>query len=192
MSSSPRKGKVFVLSAPAGTGKTTLARRLIEDLHNLQRLITCTTRKPREGEEDGRDYFFVSREKFEEKIQRDEFLEYVELYGHYYGSPKDWTQKQLKKGSDLLLVIDTQGAKKIHMDLEAVYVFLRPPSLEDLKKRLEGRQSENSEEMARRLARAEIELLEADFYDYDVINGEIETAYQELCQIITKEKNRRF
>lgn len=184
-------GKVFVLSAPAGTGKTTLSERLIDDLPNLQRLITCTTRAPRSGEEEGRDYFFLSPQRFEEKIQKGDFLEYVKLYGNYYGSPKDWVYKQLEKGKDLLLVIDVQGAKKVRAVLDAVYIFLKPPSIQVLEERLLGRKSENSKELERRLARAQDELKEADFYDYYVINEDIEKAYEELCHIILEEKNKK-
>ena len=181
-------GNLFILSGPSGTGKTTIAQIVLENLSNFKRAVTTTTRKPRVGEVDGVDYHFVSPEAFQEMMGKGEFLESVEQYGHAYGTTKKAVEEVLCQGSQVLLVIDTRGAKAIKTLMpEAVLIFLKPPSLQELEKRLTGRGSEDKESLARRLEKVHSELLDEKFFQYSVINDEVDRTYRVVSSIIIAE-----
>ena len=185
------KGFVFVLSAPAGTGKTTLVRMLSQEFPCIYESISCTTRPPRPGEIDGKDYFFLSKKEFENEIRQGDFLEYAEVFGYYYGTSQTHVFKQQDMGKHVFLVIDTQGAMQLKKkNFPAVYIFLSPPSLEELKERLIGRKTENMEAIEKRLswARAEIEMMAN--YDYHIVNDNLSQAYIVLRSIVIAEEHR--
>lgn len=185
------QGLVFVLSAPAGTGKTTLVRMLIRDFDCIAESVSCTTRSIRPGEVAGKDYYFLSQEEFEEKIRSGDFLEYAQVFGNYYGTSKAYVQEQQQAGKHVFLIIDTQGAMQLRKkQFPAVYVFLSPPSLEELKGRLEKRQTETSEVIAERLSWAQEELERMQDYDYHIINDELEEAYTILRSIVIAEEHK--
>ena len=184
MSSDLKKGKLFVISAPSGTGKTTLADRLTEEIPSVIRSVSWTTRKAREGESDGVDYTFVSRDEFQKAVTDGEFLEYAEIYGYLYGTNRGWVEKRLNQGLHVLLVIDTQGAQQIKEKTDAVLIFIQPPSFEELERRLRGRKSESEGGVAKRLQLAKHELNLASVYDYNIINDDVDDAYQELKKIL--------
>lgn len=187
---SNKEGLLFVVSAPAGTGKTTLIEKLASEFSRVLQSISFTTRKPRQGEKDGIHYHFVSKEEFQKKIDDHDFLEYVTLYGQYYGTSKSWVHDKLKEGKHVVLVIDTQGAMQLMGKLEAVYVFIEPPSLEVLKKRLMARKTESKEDLVARLDWAKHEMDFSRYYDYKVVNDDLKTAYEALRSIIIAEEHR--
>jgi len=184
--------KLFVVSAPSGCGKTTLCRRLLADGLGLVDSVSMTTRPPRRGEEAGVDYRFVSRDLFEEMAGRGELLEYEENFGHLYGTPKKFIEDNLKKGKSVLLSIDVKGAMKVKRAYpkESVLIFLVPPSVADLKKRLRERKSDGPGDIARRLKIAEKELSYKSKYDYRVVNDRIDSAYKVLKEIILAESKK--
>ena len=182
---------LFVLSAPSGTGKTTVADRLLKSCPKVKRIITTTTRPRREGEVQGVDYIFIDREEFERKIEEGYFLEYANVYGHYYGTPKDQVLKNEEEGIDSLLVIDVQGAKKIKDAYpESVLIFLMPPSIEELRRRLLGR-GYGRENLEQRLQKAEEEIACARHFDYIVVNEFIDKTVEALHMIIVAHRSRR-
>lgn len=185
-----KKGLVFIISAPAGTGKTTLVKRLKEEFPDIKSNVSFTTRKPRPGEIDGIDYHFIDQETFEEKIRAGELLEYVQLYGFYYGSSKNWVEEQLKKGNHVVLVIDTQGGLNLKNKIPAIFVFIEPPSLDELKRRLFGRQTEPDQVIEQRFACAAREIEQGKQYDYRIINDLIDPAYEILKSIFIAELHR--
>lgn len=189
-SNKKKPGLAFVVSAPAGTGKTTLVKMLVKEFPNVVASISLTTRSPRPEELNGRDYFFVSTNEFEEKIQAGEFLEHVKLYGDYYGTSRQWVQDQLQKGNHVILTIDTQGALLLKNHFPAVFIFIFPPSIEELKKRLELRKTETPAEIERRMAVAKKEIESAKFYDYTLINDDLKVAYNTLHSILIAEEHR--
>ena len=168
-------GQVFVVSAPAGTGKTTLVKKLLEEFPCVKTTISYTTREPRAGESQGIDYFFISKEEFKKKIEDHEFLEYVELYGDYYGTSKNSIEKLQKAGNHVVLVIDTEGGLKIKKIMHATLIFIMPPSLEELGKILRERKNE---------------IEDAKYYDYQIVNDNLKTAYQTLRSILIAEEHR--
>lgn len=185
-----KEGLIFIVSAPAGTGKTTLAQRLVSEFSSVIASISYTTRQPRDQEIQGVHYHFISHSEFEAKIAAEEFLEYVQLYGTYYGTSKQWVQEQQKQGKHVVLVIDTQGALRIKHQLPVVSIFIRPPSLEVLRQRLIQRQTESLEVIEKRLKWAEKELMVAQHYDYQLVNDDLEIAYQVLRSIVIAECHR--
>ncbi len=188
------KGELFVLSAPAGGGKTTLANLLLKEVPNLVKITTCTTREPRPGEKNGVDYFFLSKEEFERKIREGAFLEYAVVHGNYYGTPKEEVLKEINKGNDVLLVIDVQGMRQIKRNFkDVVTIFLIPPSFEELINRMRKR-GDSEEEIKKRLETAKKELKAWKEYDYIVINDIIEKAKEDLKKIIlaNRLKTTRF
>ncbi|WP_457627057.1 guanylate kinase [Persephonella sp.] len=188
------KGELFILSSPAGGGKTTIASLLIKEIPKLKRVITCTTRKPRPGEKDGVDYYFLSVDEFERRIRENRFLEYAVVHGNYYGTPKDEVEEELLKGYDLLLVIDVQGMRQIKKARpETVTIFLLPPSLDELVRRMEHR-GDSPEEIEKRLQTAKKEIPAWREYDYTVINDILERAKEDVKYIILSNrlKTERF
>jgi guanylate kinase len=184
------KGLVFVVSAPAGTGKTTLVQRLVNEFPSIMASISYTTRQPRSGEIPGIHYHFISESDFQEKIAAGDFLEYVNLYGTYYGTSYQWIDEQLKKGKHLILVIDTQGALQLKGHFPAIFIFILPPSLESLRTRLNQRHTETAEMMEKRLAWAQRELEAAHDYDYQIVNDDLAIAYQIFRSIFIAECHR--
>ena len=177
-------GKVFIISAPSGTGKTTVEKKVLSQLPDLVRVVTYTTRPPRPGEVDGQDYRFISKEDFEKKIKENYFLEYANVYGNYYGTPKKDIEDILSQGKDALLIIDVQGAFKVKSLMpEAVSIFLLPPSFEELKRRIEGR-GYVDKNLEKRLQTAKEEIPCARYFDYIVINDFLNNAVEKVKAII--------
>jgi guanylate kinase len=183
-------GTVFVLSGPAGTGKTTLVRMLVDEFPNIVQSISFTTREPRQGELSGVDYNFITDQEFESKILKNEFLEYVKLYGYYYGTSRNWVEKTNEQGKYVILVIDTQGALQLMKKIQAVFIFVEPPTLEELRMRLIHRQTESDDGIVERLAWAKKEIKEAHKYNYRIVNKNLEDAYDVLRSIIIAEQHR--
>ena len=182
-----QKGVLAVVSGFSGAGKGTLMKTLLRDHESYALSISATTRQPREGEVDGREYFFLSREKFEQMIAEDAFIEYAQYVGNYYGTPKKYVEDCLTAGKDVILEIEVQGAmnvKKLFPD--AVTIFVAPPSAAELKKRLEGRGTETQEVIAGRMKRAQEEADLMDFYDYLLINDDLEESTRELHELIVQ------
>lgn len=179
-----KKGRLFVVSGPSGTGKGTICKELIKD-EKIRLSVSMTTRSPREGEEHGKSYFFATKEEFLQKIDADGFLEYAEVFGNYYGTPKMEVLELIDEGIDVLLEIDVQGALQIkEVYPEAVLVFILPPSMEELRKRLSGRGTETPEVVERRLGKAAHEISFAAQYDYAVINDQLEEAVENVRTVI--------
>ncbi len=182
-----QKGVLAVVSGFSGAGKGTLMKALLRDHESYALSISATTRQPREGEADGREYFFLTREKFEQMIAEDAFIEYAQYVGNYYGTPKKYVEDCLSAGKDVILEIEVQGAmnvKKLFPD--AVTIFVAPPSAAELKKRLEGRGTETQEVIAGRMKRAQEEADLMDFYDYLLINDDLEESTRELHELIVQ------
>jgi guanylate kinase len=188
----PTKGNLVVLSAPSGTGKTTLARRLVARLPRLQASVSWTTRPMRQDEENGRDYHFVDRDAFTERIESDQFLEWAEIYGHLYGTGRETTTDVLDRGDDLLLVIDVQGARWVHKRVpDALMVFLLPPSHDALLERLRRRGTESSGTEMERLRVAREEILAWKEYDFIIVNDDLETSLARAEAVILADRQRR-
>ncbi|WP_456399891.1 guanylate kinase [Persephonella sp.] len=182
---------VYVLSSPAGGGKTTISNLILKEIPNIKRIVTCTTRKPREGEVNGRDYIFLSLDEFKEKIKNNEFLEYAVVHGNYYGTPKDQVLNYINEGLDVLLVIDVQGMRQIKKNMnEIISIFLIPPSIDELINRMKKR-GETEEEINKRINTAMKELPAWKEYDYVIINDVIETAKESVKYIILSNRLKK-
>jgi len=180
-----KKGRIFVISAPSGSGKTTLTKELLKECKNLVFSTSFTTRKLRRGEKNKHDYIFVSEKKFKDYLKKKKFLESAEVFGNYYGTPKDFVDKTIKKGKDILLVIDVQGAFKVkRVRPEAILIFILPPSLKELKRRLCKRKSDGAQEIKLRLNIAKKEMARAKKYDYVIVNSVFDKALGELKEIV--------
>ncbi|MBR4196413.1 MAG: guanylate kinase [Synergistaceae bacterium] len=180
-----KTGKLFVLSGPSGVGKGTLREHALKDAPNLKYSISCTTRQPRDGETDGVEYRFISREKFREDISRGMFLEYAHVHEDYYGTLKADVVNELESGHDVLLEIDVQGALQVKEKMPgAVLIFVAPPSTEVLERRLRGRGTEADKSLHVRLENAVKELALKDRYDYVIVNDDLDSASDELRKII--------
>ncbi len=179
-------GRVFVISAPSGTGKTSVVSRVLKSVPRVERVITATTRPKREGEVEGKDYYFLKEEDFKEKIKRGEFLEFAQIYGYYYGTLKKEVERITSEGRDALLVIDVQGALQVRKKLKGVItVFLLPPSLEELRKRLLRR---GEREVEKRLEVAKEELRYAKEYDFVLVNRFLDDTVEKLSAIIISQR----
>lgn len=188
-----RRGLLLLISSPAGAGKTSLSRRLVADHSDLTLSISATTRAPRPGEEEGREYFFKTRPEFEAMIERGEFLEWAVVNGNYYGTPKRPVIEALEGGHDVLFDIDWQGTKQLRATApdDLVSVFILPPSIRELERRLYARAQDSAEIVARRMAKAISEISHWDEYDYVIVNQNIETALEKIVSILQAERLRR-
>ena len=186
------KGFVFILSAPAGTGKTTLVRMLSKEFPCIYESVSCTTRPIRPGEKEGEDYHFLSKPVFEEKIHQGDFLEHAEVFGYHYGTSQALVLKQQEMGKHVFLVIDTQGAMQLKKKkFPAVYIFLSPPSINELKERLIKRKTESDMDVIdKRLSWAKDEMAMLENYDYHIVNDNLNMAYAILRSIVIAEEHR--
>jgi len=184
-----RKGVLFVVSAPSGTGKTTLCGMLLAEFRDVKFSVSCTTRPPRKGETEGREYHFVSRETFLEMVKRGEFLEWAEVYGNLYGTPKEPVMQALREGKDILLEIDTEGAMQVKRNFpDAVLIFIAPPSIKELERRLKSRGTDSEQAIRERLSKAVKEMESARHYDYILVNDKLRVAYEKLRAIVIAER----
>jgi guanylate kinase len=186
-----QRGLLFVVSAPSGTGKTTVVERLVRVCPRLERSRSYTSRAMRTGETEGVDYNFISRPAFEAMIARDEFLEWAEVFGKLYGTSRRETEAKLSVGTDVALVIDVQGARQVRRRaVDAVGIFVLPPSREAVERRLRGRSREGEAEIARRMATAGSEVAAVSEYDYVVVNDDLESCVAQMASIVTAERAR--
>ena len=184
-------GQLIVISGPSGCGKDTVVKEVLKTNPNAWLSVSCTSRKPRPGEVNGKDYFFLSRDEFEKKIADGDLLEYAEYAENYYGTPKDIIVEKINQGIDVILVIEIQGALKIKEILkETIFVFILPPTIKELRRRLEERKTETKEVMIKRFKTAYKEINEVNKYNYVVINDVVEDAATKVNAIIASEKCR--
>ncbi len=191
--SSRHSGKLFIFSGPSGAGKGTICSRLLaeSDPERIALSISMTTREPRTGEIDGKSYYFVTREQFRQKVKEGGFLEHAEVYGNYYGTPKDRVLEQLEQGRDVILEIDIQGALKVKEAYpDGIFVFILPPSMAVLRKRLTGRGTDSMETINMRLSKTLSELSYIEEYDYCVVNGDLDEAVKRVKSIVIAEHSR--
>lgn len=190
-----KTGSILVFSAPSGTGKTTLIRSILKIFPDVVYSISATTRKKRPNERDGVDYFFVDEETFQQKIKAEEFVEWEKVYDYFYGTPKFFVEKMISDGKSILLEVDVKGAlsiKKVYP--EAIMIYILPPSLEELGKRLRDRKTESEKDFLKRIERAKMELSLKDKFDYFITNNNLNTAISELKELIekiTKQENTK-
>lgn len=184
--SKPTPGKVIVIVAPSGAGKTTIAQRLLKDYPKIKFSVSATTRSPREGEVHGEDYYFLSDEEFERKIADEEFLEWEFYSGNRYGTLRSEVDKLVESGYFPLLDIEVKGALNVQQlyESDAISIFIEPPSMDELEDRLSNRGSETDKTLLKRMERAELEMEYAKHFDYSVVNDDLETAYAEVKEII--------
>jgi len=183
-------GKLFIISGPSGTGKGTICKRLIDET-DVEISVSMTTRHPREGEVDGKSYYFTSKEEFQQAIENDGFLEWAEVYGNYYGTPKAKVEEKLAAGIDVLLEIDIQGALNVKEAYpNGIFIFILPPSMAELRKRITGRGTDSEESINLRLSQTLKEVSYIDKYDYCVVNGELDEAVARVKSIVIAEHSR--
>lgn len=190
----PRRGLLLILSSPSGAGKSTLARRLMEWDPSLRFSVSATTRAPRPGEVDGREYYFKSRADFEAMVAAGEMLEHAEVFGNFYGSPKGPVEVAMTEGRDTLFDIDWQGGQQIRnsaLGRDVVSVFVLPPSIAELERRLRGRAQDSDEVIAGRMAKSQSEISHWAEYDYVIVNNDIDMAFNDLLTILQAERMRR-
>ncbi|MGQ3112140.1 MAG: guanylate kinase [Brevundimonas sp.] len=189
----PRRGVLLIVASPSGAGKTSLCRRLMADHRNLELSVSMTTRGIRPGEVDGRDYHFVSREEFDRLVAADAFLEWADVHGNCYGSPRAPVDRALAEGRDVLFDIDWQGARDVAEKCpeDAVRVFILPPSLAELRRRLVTRSQDAEDVIERRVANAKGEIEHCDAFDYVLVNEDFDSSYSELAHVYHAERARR-
>ena len=186
-----KKGILTIISGFSGAGKGTLLKEMLKKYNNYSLSISATTRKPREGEIDGKSYFFKTKEEFEDMIREDAFIEYASYVGNYYGTPKSYVMDKLEKGQDVILEIEIQGALKVKEKYpEAMLIFISTPNALSLKERLEGRKTENTDQIKARLKRAAEEAGSMEKYDYILINDNLNEAVDNLHQLIQSQKSK--
>jgi guanylate kinase len=188
-----RRGLMLILSSPSGAGKTTISRMLLERDPEIALSVSATTRPIRPGEIDGVHYHFVSQAEFDRMVEADEFYEWARVFGHSYGTPKAQIRAGLKVGQDFLFDIDWQGTQQLYQkdQQDVVRVFILPPSIDELRRRLTGRGTDSPEVIAARMERARAEISHWDGYDYVLINDEIEACYTQVCEILHAERMKR-
>lgn len=185
------KGKLFVISGPSGAGKSTVVFKAMEGRDDVCFSTSVTTRKPRPGEVDGREYFFVDLDRFKEMVENDELLEHAEYVANSYGTPRAYVEDKLSAGMNVILDIEVQGARQVNeKKTDSVKIFIIPPSIEELERRLKGRGTDTARAIEARLIRARQEYKEANFYDYIIINDDAERAAKELAAIMLAEHCR--
>ncbi|MBU0683128.1 MAG: guanylate kinase [Candidatus Omnitrophota bacterium] len=183
---------VVIISAPSGSGKTTIVNEVLKSIKGITRSVSWTTRDPRKGEKPGKDYIFVSKKEFEEKVKNGNFLEYEENFGNYYGTPKMQFKEAESNGIDIILSIDVKGARKVKAVLpESVSIFILPPSEQVLEERLKKRNTDEEKDVLIRLRESKIEMKSANEYDYLIINDNLEEAVEKVSLIIETERKRR-
>ena len=187
-----KRGNLFIISAPSGTGKTTILKKIIATVSGIAFSVSHTTRLPRSGEQEGVDYFFVDRTSFEAMRAKALFLEWAEVHGNLYGTSSKVIQELAEQGQDIILDIDVQGALQLQEKLrgEGVFVFIAPPSLQELEKRLAGRRTDSTNAVATRLANAQMELKSLEHYDYVIVNDKVDQAIEVLRAVIIAERSR--
>ncbi len=183
------RGRLIVVSAPSGSGKTTIAKKILEKFPFIKFSVSATTRPKRNGEVDGKDYFFLTREEFERKIQNGELLEWEEIYGNYYGTLKSVVESALKNGDVLLFDVDVNGAISIKKKFpeDAVLIFIKPPNMETLKERLKRRGTENEEQLRKRIERVPMELEKASYFDYIFVNDKLDDTVKAVLRAVFNE-----
>ena len=186
-----KRGIIYIMSAPSGAGKTTLCKELMLTFPDIKFSVSCTTRQMRTGEIDGRDYHFISKDQFKKIVDEGGFAEWAEVHGELYGTTVSELKKASKEGFDLILDIDWQGAKQIKEKLaDGVYIFIHPPSLNELEKRLKKRGKDSIETIKRRLSNAKEEMSHSDWYDHNITNDNLQEAMTRLKSIVTAERGR--
>ena len=188
-----RRGMLFILSSPSGAGKTTISRRLLTADDEIELSVSATTRSPRAGEVDGIDYHFISEEKFRAMVERDQFYEWAEVFGNLYGTPKGYIRQGLKEGRDFLFDIDWQGTQQLYQkdQQDAVSVFILPPSLTELRRRLESRAQDSADVIDARMDRARAEISHWAEYDYVVVNDDVDECFSKVREILHAERMKR-
>lgn len=178
-------GKLYIVTAPSGAGKTTLVRHLIDNDRRVRLSVSCTTRAPRTGELNGREYHFITVPEFLEKIEKGDFLEWAQVHGNYYGTSKSWIEREMADGNDVLLEIDWQGAQQVRKLFPAAMgIFILPPSLDELERRLSGRGTDSAETISRRTAAARDEMRHVGEFDYVIINDDLREACDDLLSVV--------
>ena len=181
------EGKLFIISAPSGAGKTTLEQMLLDSELDLIKSVSATTRKPRASEANNRDYIFLSKDEFAKERDEGKFLEWAEVFGNFYATPKTKVINAIEEGKNIILSIDVQGAEQVKKIFpEAILIFIKTPNFNTLKNRLEGRLTDSNEEIDRRLEVAKDELAKLDMYNYTIVNDDLDNAFYELKNVIKK------
>lgn len=189
-----RRGLMLVMSSPSGAGKTTLTRRLLSEDNDVVMSVSATTRSPRPGEVDGKDYYFVSHERFQEMVENDKLLEYATVFENKYGTPREPVEQALMWGKDVIFDIDWQGTQQLMSSsraIDLVRIFILPPSIAALEDRLNKRNQDSAETVAKRMAKAESEISHWAEYDYVLVNDDLEQTYEDLKAIVRAERYRR-
>jgi len=183
---------IVIVSAPSGSGKTTMVSELLSRIPGIRRSVSCTTRSPRAGEADKEDYIFLKKDIFRDMIDRGEFLEWEENFGYYYGTPRRQVEEAIEEGEDIVLSIDVKGARRVKRTFPgSISVFVMPPSLDELEARLKKRNTDRDDEVQKRLKESEREMASADEYDYLIINEELGKAVDELVYLVETERKNR-
>jgi guanylate kinase len=188
-----RRGLMIVLSSPSGAGKTTLTRKLLAENENMTMSVSATTRAPRGGEEEGKDYYFLSKTQFSDMVAEDDFLEHAKVFDNFYGTPRQPVETALESGRDVIFDIDWQGAQQLAEAAanDLVKIFILPPNMQELESRLRSRAQDSDSVIAKRMSKAETEISHWPEYDYVIVNEDIETAMDELRAIISAERMQR-